>query len=99
MVALPSLAGLPRGTRVELIETRGYERFGLAVGQHGTVELTDSLGTVHIRWDHGPRIGITADVRELIRPASDLQPLDDARRPPAHLAMSNRHDVTPGDSA
>ena len=44
-------------------------RFGLTADDLGTVEFTDSLGTIHIRWDKGKRIGITAAERDLIRAA------------------------------
>jgi hypothetical protein len=57
-----------RGDRVELLSASDAEaRFGLAAGDCGTVELTDSLGTVHIRWDGGQRVGIIATERDLIR--------------------------------
>jgi len=57
-----------RGDRVELITvTTASARFGLSVGDRGTVEFTDSLGTVHVRWDSGRRVGITASERDLIR--------------------------------
>lgn len=48
-----------RGDRVELVAvTAGDERFGLTAGDRGTIEFTDSLGTVHVRWDSGKRVGI-----------------------------------------
>jgi len=57
-----------RGDRVELIAVSAdSERFGLTAGDTGMVEFTDSLGTVHIRWDSGRRVGITASERDLIR--------------------------------
>ena len=58
---------LPRGTRVELTDAPAdYQEYGLTAGQHGTVEFTDSIGTIHIRWDDGTRLGITAESRGLI---------------------------------
>lgn len=57
-----------RGDRVELADvTDDYVRFGLRAGDRGTVEFTDSLGTIHVRWDNGRRIGITVGDRDLIR--------------------------------
>jgi Domain of unknown function (DUF4314) len=59
-----------RGDRVELIAASdGYETFRLATGDLGTVEFTDSLGTVHIRWDSGRRVGIISEDADLIRRA------------------------------
>jgi len=56
------------GDRVELLVLRDdYKKFGLTAGEHGTVRFTDSLGTVHIRWDSGRRAGILAGERNLIR--------------------------------
>ncbi len=63
-------AALNRGDRVELVEvTDDYRRFGLAAGNRGTVQFTDSLGTVHIKWDSGRRVGVVADELGLIRVA------------------------------
>ena len=57
-----------RGDRVELLAASDDDaRFGLAAGDCGTVEFTDSLGTVHVRWDGGQRVGIIAAERDLIR--------------------------------
>jgi hypothetical protein len=44
-----------------------WRRARLAAGDCGTVEFTDSLGTVHVRWDSGRRVGIIATERDLIR--------------------------------
>jgi hypothetical protein len=61
-------AALGSGDRVELVSlTDDYRRFGLTAGECGTVRFTDSLGTVHIRWDSGRRAGILADQQSLIR--------------------------------
>jgi hypothetical protein len=57
-----------RGDRVELVAVSDDDaRFGLTAGDCGTVEFTDSLGTVHVRWDSGARVGILAAERDLIR--------------------------------
>lgn len=56
------------GDRVELTAVSDdYAKFALTAGDTGTVEFTDSLGTVHIRWDSGARIGIIAKSAALIR--------------------------------
>jgi Domain of unknown function (DUF4314) len=58
--------GLLPGDRVELVAVNAdYAR--LEPGQRGTVAFTDSLGTVHIRWDDGSRLGIIAEAGDLIR--------------------------------
>ena len=60
------------GDRVELVDvTDDYRRFALSAGERGTVAYTDSLGTIHIRWDCGKRVGIIADDTDLIRAAPD----------------------------
>jgi hypothetical protein len=57
-----------RSDRVELLSAGDDDaRFGLAAGDCGTVEFTDSIGTVHIRWDSGQRVGIISTERDLIR--------------------------------
>ncbi len=59
---------LASGDRVELSAVPdGYRRFTLNAGDLGTVELVDSLGTIHVRWDSGARIGIIAESAGLIR--------------------------------
>jgi hypothetical protein len=56
-----------RGQRVRLIasgpppgpgETR-ISGGALSPGDEGTVMFTDSLGTVHVRWDRGFQLGLT----------------------------------------
>lgn len=65
------------GDRVELLTvTEDYLRFALTAGDHGTVKFTDSLGTVHIKWDSGARVGIIAEARHMIR-------VEPAAAPPA----------------
>lgn len=68
---------LLRGERVKLIElpeNSGYDVYGLSAGDEGIVELVDSLGTTHVWWDKGQRIGILAEHCKLIRSASELLP-------------------------
>ena len=52
------------GDRVELTAaTDDYRRFKLSAGDLGTVLFTDSLGTVHVMWDCGKRIGSSPRTR------------------------------------
>lgn len=45
------------GRRVRLVSTT--DRFtDLPAGTLGTVSLVDSMGTVHVRWDNGSRLGM-----------------------------------------
>ena len=47
----------PAGTRVRLLHTD--DRFtGLAPNAEGVVTFIDDLGTVHVRWDDGSRLGL-----------------------------------------
>lgn len=58
------------GDRVELVDVPpSYLRFAIAASERGTVEFTDSLGTVHVKWDSGARCGIIAEVTDMIRAA------------------------------
>jgi hypothetical protein len=54
------------GDRVELTDASQYSEFGLSDGDTGRVLFTDSLGTVHIRWDDGRQIGIVARDADMI---------------------------------
>lgn len=55
---------MAQSRELRLVEAApGYVGFGLTAGAAGVVQFTDSIGTVHIRWDNGQRIGIIdADV-------------------------------------
>ena len=70
-MAARQATGLRRGDRVRLTEVpgTGYEEYGLSAGQLGTVDLVDSLGTIHVNWDGGLRVGITAQYHDLVRRA------------------------------
>jgi hypothetical protein len=51
----------PRGTRVELVSLEDpYSR--LPQGMRGTVDAVDDIGTIHVRWDNGSRLGIVYGV-------------------------------------
>jgi hypothetical protein len=55
------------GDRVELTgEPPGYAIYALAAGECGTVDIVDSLGTIHIRWDNGARVGILDELTGLL---------------------------------
>jgi hypothetical protein len=57
-----------RGDRVEAADVpANYRRFALAPGDRGTVEFTDSLGTIHVRWDGGQHCGIITEAAYMIR--------------------------------
>jgi chitodextrinase len=58
---------LAPGDRVELTgEPPDYAHYALTAGDQGT-EFTDSLSTVHIRWDRGCQAGIIAELVGLLR--------------------------------
>jgi Domain of unknown function (DUF4314) len=54
------------GDRVELVATTD-EFTALVPGDRGTVTRTDSLGTIHVRWDSGSRLGIIEEAGDVIR--------------------------------
>ena len=67
---IQSPVGFLAGDRVELTAVSDdYRQFALTAGDQGSVEFTDSLGTIHIRWDSGRRIGIISEAAGLIRKA------------------------------
>lgn len=46
----------PAGTRVELVYMD--DDHAPPAGTQGTVECVDDIGTVHVAWDNGRRIGV-----------------------------------------
>jgi hypothetical protein len=48
----------PAGTRVELIELDDPYNKKLTTGDRGTVRLVDDIGTIHVDWDCGSRLGL-----------------------------------------
>lgn len=50
-------ARYPKGTRVELVRM-GDDPRPIPAGTRGTVELVDDMGTVHVNWDNGRRLGM-----------------------------------------
>ncbi|WP_258222534.1 DUF4314 domain-containing protein [Microbacterium sp. HMWF026] len=45
------------GTRIRLISTTD-DMTRLCEGDEGTVDHTDSIGTVHVDWDNGSTLGL-----------------------------------------
>jgi len=59
--------------RVELVHTADqYSR--LQPGDLGTVSMTDSLGTVHVKWDNGSNLGMIEEAGDRIRRAPEEGP-------------------------
>ena len=59
---------LRAGDRVTLTEIPdGYDAFAIAAPMSGTVDLIDSLDTVHVRWDGGARFGVISSATHLLR--------------------------------
>ena len=55
-----------KGQRVELVHTNDtYTE--LKAGDRGTVRMTDSTGTVFVRWDSGSQLGMVPDAGDVIR--------------------------------
>ena len=51
----------PQGTRVELVSLEDpYSR--IPEGTRGTVDAVDDIGTIHVRWDNGSRLGVVYGV-------------------------------------
>jgi hypothetical protein len=50
-------AQYPIGTRIELIAMEDPHA-PIAPGTQGVVELVDSIGTLHMKWDNGRTLGI-----------------------------------------
>jgi hypothetical protein len=47
----------PQGTRVKLLYTSDlYTR--LQSGECGTIRIVDDIGTIHVNWDCGSRLGL-----------------------------------------
>lgn len=57
------------GDRVELVALGADETFTrLEVGSRGTVGHVDDLGTVHVVWDSGVRLGLVEEAGDRFRP-------------------------------
>lgn len=53
----------PKGSRVKLIKLEDPYR-NIPEGTKGTVDSVDDIGTIHVRWDDGSRLGIVPGVDE-----------------------------------
>ena len=51
----------PEGTRVELVSMDDPYR-KIPEGARGTVMLVDDIGTIHVAWDDGCRLGLVSGV-------------------------------------
>lgn len=62
------------GNRVPLTEIPdGYDMFAIEAPLSGVVDIIDSLGTVHCRFDNGARFGIISAARHLLTREGDEQ--------------------------
>lgn len=64
----------PPGTRVELISME--DAYAVPAGTKGVVDLVDDIGTIHVTWENGRKLGICPDVdrfRRLDGPALDKE--------------------------
>ena len=60
----------PKGTRVELVSLEDpYAR--IPEGTKGTVDAVDDIGTIHVRWDNGSRLGAVPGV-DTIRKVNEI---------------------------
>ena len=48
----------PKGTRVELVHMDDPYNRKLVPGCKGTVRWVDDMGTIHVDWDCGSRLGV-----------------------------------------
>ena len=51
-------AQFPQGARVELIKMDDPYNTKLVPGCQGTVRCVDDVGTIHVEWDCGSRLGL-----------------------------------------
>lgn len=49
----------PKGTRIELVFMN--DALAVAPGTRGTVINVDDMGTIHVAWDNGRRLGLFYD--------------------------------------
>lgn len=57
--------GFVKGDRVQLVRTSDPHT-NLTPGDLGTVSFVDGLGTVHVNWDSGSRLGMVPGEDELM---------------------------------
>lgn len=56
-VMFPSMNTIATGSRIRFVSSSDPYTT-LSYGDEGTVELVDSLGTVHVQWDNGSTLGM-----------------------------------------
>jgi len=63
------MSAVEPGQRVRLVRTSDPYT-DLQPGAEGVVSLVDGMGTVHVHWDNGSRLGLVPDVDdfEIVRP-------------------------------
>ena len=52
----------PKGTRIKLVFMNDFR--SVAPGTKGTVRHVDDMGTIHVDWDNGRRLGLIYDEDE-----------------------------------
>ena len=52
----------PKGTRIELVFMNDFR--SIKPGTKGTVNHVDDMGTIHVDWDNGRRLGLIYDEDE-----------------------------------
>ena len=63
----------PAGTRIELLSAMD-DKHGVKKGTKGTVMLVDDIGTIHMEWDNGSKLGLIPEednFKVLSRPQED----------------------------
>ena len=51
-----------KGKRIRMTETMSNDPQPILKGQEGTIHHTDDLGTIHVNWDNGRRIGVIPNI-------------------------------------
>ena len=51
-----------KGKRIKCISMN--DDYPVESGELGTVDLVDDMGTIHVKWDNGRRLGIVPDEDE-----------------------------------
>ena len=59
-----------RGDRIQLVRTEDPYT-NLRPGDEGTVSLIDSMGTVHVNWDNGSKLGLISEAGDVWSVMSD----------------------------
>ena len=51
-----------RGKRVKCIKMN--DEYGILPNEMGTIDTVDDMGTIHVKWDSGSRLGLVRDEDE-----------------------------------